>query len=284
MQVEKRVAALVEEKIADRPELFLVEVKMLPNNKLIIHVDGDEGISIQDCVAISRHVGFHLEEENAIETAYNLEVSSPGLDRPLFTPAHFAKVVGQKVEDYVNEQVSDMPLQRLPIPMYVVATQLKEGKKVVFNYGNTGQAVRASVSIPSMFIPTKIGADEYVDGGLVSPVPVDVARKLGADIIIAVDILAQPMYTETSNVWGLFNQNINIMQKNLAQIELKNADIVIQPDLREKVHIFDVSGRELTMQAGVDATVAQLGQIQKVFAQKNYKQKLNIQSIQARTH
>lgn len=191
---------------------------------------------------------------------------------------------GQKVEDYVNEQISDVPLQRLPIPMYVVATQLKEGKKVVFNYGNTGQAVRASVSIPSMFIPTKIGADEYVDGGLVSPVPVDVARKLGADIIIAVDILAQPMYTETSNVWGLFNQNINIMQKNLAQIELKNADIVIQPDLREKVHIFDVSGRELTMQAGVDATVAQLGQIQKVFAQKNYKQKLNIQSIQARTH
>lgn len=191
---------------------------------------------------------------------------------------------GQKVEDYVNEQVSDVPLQRLPIPMYVVATQLKEGKKVVFNYGNTGQAVRASVSIPSMFIPTKIGADEYVDGGLVSPVPVDVARKLGADIIIAVDILAQPMYTETSNVWGLFNQNINIMQKNLAQIELKNADIVIQPDLREKVHIFDVSGREMTMQAGVDATVAQLGRIQKVFAQKNYKQKLNIQSIQARTH
>lgn len=119
-----------------------------------------------------------------------------------------------------------------------------------------------------MFIPTKIGADEYVDGGLVSPVPVDVARKLGADIIIAVDILAQPMYTETSNIWGLFNQNINIMQKNLAQIELKNADIVIQPDLREKVHIFDVSGRELTMQAGVDATVAQLGQIQKFLRRK----------------
>ena len=191
---------------------------------------------------------------------------------------------GQKVENYVNQQVNNTPLESLRIPMYVVATELKEGKKVVFNYGNTGQAVRASVSIPSMFIPTKIGTDEYVDGGLVSPVPVDVARKLGADIIIAVDILAQPMYTETSNVWGLFNQNINIMQKNLAQIELKNADIVIQPDLREKVHIFDVSGRESTMQAGVDATVAQLEQIQKVFAQKNYKQKLNIQSIQARTH
>ncbi|RZJ86468.1 MAG: ribosome assembly cofactor RimP, partial [Chryseobacterium sp.] len=75
MLVENRVKELIEEKISDRPELFLVEVKMLPNNKLIIHVDGDQGISIQDCAAISRHVGFHLEEENTIEKAYNLEVS-----------------------------------------------------------------------------------------------------------------------------------------------------------------------------------------------------------------
>lgn len=95
MQVEKRVRALVEEKIADRPELFLVAVKMLPNNKLIIHVDGDQGISIQDCVAISRHVGFHLEEENAIETAYNLEVSSPGVGEPLVLNRQYAKNTGR---------------------------------------------------------------------------------------------------------------------------------------------------------------------------------------------
>jgi len=95
MQVEKKVASLVEEKIADRPELFLVEVKMLPNNKLIIHVDGDEGISIQDCVAISRHVGFHLEEENVIEQAYNLEVSSPGVGEPLRLNRQYVKNIGR---------------------------------------------------------------------------------------------------------------------------------------------------------------------------------------------
>ena len=97
MQVEKRVVELVEEKIADRPELFLVEVKMLPNNKLIIHVDGDEGISIQDCVAISRHVGFHLEEENVIEKAYNLEVSSPGVGEPLKLQRQYLKNIGREV-------------------------------------------------------------------------------------------------------------------------------------------------------------------------------------------
>ena len=119
---------------------------------------------------------------------------------------------------------------------------LKSGSKTVFNYGNTGQAVRASASIPSMFVPTKIHDVEYVDGGLVSPVPVQVARELGADVVIAVDILAQPIHTETSNVWGLFNQNINIMKGRLAEEELKDADVVIQPDLREKAHIFDVKG------------------------------------------
>ena len=177
---------------------------------------------------------------------------------------------GKKVENYVNQQVNNIPLELLKTPMYVVATELKEGKKVVFNYGNTGQAVRASVSIPSMFVPTKIGEDEYVDGGLVSPVPVNVARDLGADIVIAVDILAQPVHTETSNVWGLFNQNINIMQNHLAREELKHADVVIQPDLREKAHIFDVKGREMTIRAGAKAAQNQLNAIATVFNQKHY--------------
>ena len=169
---------------------------------------------------------------------------------------------GKKVEDYVNQQVGNMPLEKLKIPMYVVATELKHGTKTIFNYGNTGQAVRASASIPSMVVPTKIGQSEYVDGGLVSPVPVEVARDLGADVIIAVDILAQPIYTETTNVWGLFNQNINIMQGRLAAEELQYADVVIQPDLREKAHIFDVKGREATMLAGWQAAQAKLSDIQ----------------------
>ena len=105
MQVENRVKQLVEEKIADRPELFLVSIKMLPNNKLIIHVDGDEGISIQDCAAISRHVGFHLEEENTIEKAYNLEVSSPGVGEPLQLNRQYHKNIGRDLSVKLNDGV-----------------------------------------------------------------------------------------------------------------------------------------------------------------------------------
>lgn len=97
MDIEKRVIELVEEKISDRPDLFLVDVKMQSNGKLIIEVDGDEGINIQDCAAISRHVGFHLEEENVIENAYNLEVSSPGIDTPLRLLRQYQKNIGRLV-------------------------------------------------------------------------------------------------------------------------------------------------------------------------------------------
>ena len=186
---------------------------------------------------------------------------------------------GQKVENYINRQVNNTPLQNLKIPMYVVATELKNGEKTLFNYGNTGQAVRASTAIPSMFVPTKIGDTEYVDGGLVSPVPVQVARDLGADIVIAVDILAQPIHTETSNVWGLFNQNINIMQGRLAEEELKKADIVIQPDLKEKAHIFDVTGREMAIQAGVDAANEKVTDLQSAIQNKTKSMSITKQDV-----
>jgi len=97
MKIEQRVIELVEDKIADRPDLFLVEVKMHGNGKLTILVDGDQGVAIQDCVAISRHVGFHLEEENTIETAYNLEVSSPGLDTPIQLLRQYQKNAGRSL-------------------------------------------------------------------------------------------------------------------------------------------------------------------------------------------
>ena len=97
MQLEERVKHLVAEAIADRPTLFLVDVKMLLNNRLVIQVDGDEGIHIQDCVDIGRYVGFQLEEENAIESAYNLEVTSPGVGEPLKLVRQYAKNVGRNV-------------------------------------------------------------------------------------------------------------------------------------------------------------------------------------------
>ncbi len=131
MQVEKRVIELVEEKISDRPELFLVEVKLLPGNKLIIHVDGDEGISIQDCAAISRHVGFHLEEENTIEKAYNLEVSSPGVGEPLKLKRQYEKNIGRELSVKVTGgEIKEGKLLAVDEHTITIEAKVKEkGKK-----------------------------------------------------------------------------------------------------------------------------------------------------------
>ena len=103
MNIEKRVRELVEEKIAELPNLFLVDVKMHSNGQLIVLVDGDNGIGIADCAAISRHIGFHLEEENVIAEAYNLEVSSPGIDTPLVLKRQYAKNIGRTLAIKMND-------------------------------------------------------------------------------------------------------------------------------------------------------------------------------------
>lgn len=134
MNIEKRVTELVEEKIADRPDLFLVDVQMHVSGILSILVDGDQGLAISDCAAISRHVGFHLEEENAIEQAYKLEVSSPGLDTPLKSLRQYQKNIDRsfkvKLKDgsiregkLINVEDSGINLQE---------SKKGKGKKLVF--------------------------------------------------------------------------------------------------------------------------------------------------------
>jgi ribosome maturation factor RimP len=99
MDIEKRVKELVDEKLSEiaRPDLFLVDAKMHSNGKLIILLDGDKGVGIADCAAVSRYVGFKLEEENVLDTAYNLEVSSPGIDMPLALPRQYVKNIGRSL-------------------------------------------------------------------------------------------------------------------------------------------------------------------------------------------
>ncbi len=101
--VEKRVIELIEEKIVDREDLFIVSVKMRPNKILEILLDGDNGVNIDDCAQVSRHVGFHLEEENVIDNAYRLEVSSPGIDANFVNIRQYQKNIGRTVQVKLND-------------------------------------------------------------------------------------------------------------------------------------------------------------------------------------
>lgn len=177
-------------------------------------------------------------------------------------------LVGQKLQDYINAQVDNKPIQQLPIRFAAVATRLDNGQKVDFIRGNTGQAVRASCSIPNVFIPARIGGVDYVDGGLVSPIPVKTAKDMGADIVIAVDISARPTGTKNtaSNMWGLLDQTINIMGQQSIQDELKYANIVIRPRV-DHIGVMDLNVANQAIIEGEKATQSQLKQIDAAIAQ-----------------
>src|SRR5690606_22604411 len=142
-------------------------------------------------------------------------------------------VQGQALQDYVNRELGGRPIERLARPFAAVATRLDNGDRVVFVRGNAGQAVRASSSVPGVFEPARIGSHSYVDGGVVSPVPVDAARQLGADIVIAVDISSKASGTTPTALAGIVNQSITIMGQTLGRQELARADAVIRPQVND---------------------------------------------------
>lgn len=177
-------------------------------------------------------------------------------------------VLGQKLQDYVNANVGNKPIQQFPIRFAAVATRLDNGKKTEFIRGNVGQAVRASCSIPNVFVPATIAGVKYVDGGLVSPIPVSTAKSMGADIVIAVDISARPSKTGAGNMFGLLDQTINIMGQQSIQQELQQATVVIQPKVGN-LGVLDLSSSQNAILEGEQAAQAKIPAIEAAIA--NFK-------------
>ncbi|GAA5172489.1 patatin-like phospholipase family protein [Viridibacterium curvum] len=139
---------------------------------------------------------------------------------------------GEVIERFVNKELGNRPLEGLKRRMGVVATDLASGEMAVFTAGNAGVAVRASASIPAVFAPVVIRGREFVDGGLVSPVPVRAARQMGADIVVAVDISAKPSGKKNQGTVDMLLDTMAIMGHTIGETELLGADVIIRPDIR----------------------------------------------------
>ena len=201
-------------------------------------------------------------------TAFELQEKAVALDEARIRDLQWSSgglVLGQKLEDYVNEQVQRKPLEQLAKPFVAVATRLEDGERTVFARGNTGQAVRASSSIPGVFQSVGIGKYHFVDGGITSPVPVDAARQLGADVVIAVDISNKARGKTPDNLLGALGQSIAIMGQKLGQAELARADIVIRPRVLDMGSV-DFSQRTLAIAEGEKAAMDAMPQIRALVA------------------
>jgi NTE family protein len=172
---------------------------------------------------------------------------------------------GEALARYVNTQVGNRLIEQMKMPLGIVATDLHSGEPVLFRRGNTGSAVRASSAVPAVFQPVKIGSREYVDGGLVSPVPVRQAREMGANVVIAVDISTDPEGSPASDTFQILMQTFNIMGKSLNTVLLKDADVVVKPALMG-VKSADFAARRKSIEAGREAMLKALPRLKEVLS------------------
>jgi NTE family protein len=156
---------------------------------------------------------------------------------------------GEALAKYVNNQVGGRSLEQMKIPLGIVATDLGSGEVITFRRGNTGVAVRASSAVPAVFQPVRVGEREYVDGGLVAPVPVRQTRDLGANFVIAVDISSDPEGNPSGDTFQILMQTFAIMGKSINTLALKEADVVVRPAL-SGVKSADFGARQRSIEAG----------------------------------
>ena len=213
-----------------------------------LYASGKTGAQLQQ-------IGESMEE--AAITDWTLPVFNSGILR------------GDALARYVNQQVGGRSIENMNVPLGIVATDLYSGEMMVFQRGDTGLAVRASSAVPAIFQPVKISGRSYVDGGLVSPVPVRAARSMGAQVVLAIDITSPPDSSGSDNTITVLLQTASIMGKSINAFELKEADVVVRPDLRA-VSSADFSSRKKAIEAGRRAMLELLPQLRAAILAKTH--------------
>lgn len=170
---------------------------------------------------------------------------------------------GEALARYVHTAVGGRRIEDMGLPLGIVATDLNTGAGVLFQRGDTATAVRASSAVPALFQPVRIAGRDYVDGGLVSPVPVRYARQMGAELVIAVDISSAPESNLASDTLQILMQTFTIMGKSINTLELKDAEVVVRPELNT-VSSADFGARRRSIQAGRNAMLERLPQLKVV--------------------
>ncbi len=164
---------------------------------------------------------------------------------------------GEALARFVREHTGGRAIEQMAMPLGIVANDLDSGETILFRRGDPGAAVRASSAVAAMFQPVSISGREYVDGGLVSPVPVRFARQMGATLVLAVDISQAPEGGPTGDAFRMLLQTFAIMGKSINRLELRDADLVLRPMLTG-MSGSDFRSRERAVAAGRSVALQQL--------------------------
>ncbi|HEV6968637.1 patatin-like phospholipase family protein [Roseateles sp.] len=204
------------------------------------------------------------------KTGKEMQALAEGMDEGAITDWSFplrGLIRGEALARFIRDKTGGKGIEQMALPLGIVATDLSDGSSILFRSGDTGTAVRASSAVPAVFQPVRIGQREYVDGGLVSPVPVRFAREMGAQFIIAVDITSPPEKDPPGDAFRMLMQTFSIMGRSINTFELREADVVIRPRL-DGVGSADFTARRRAIQAGREAALQVLPLLRQRIAEK----------------
>ncbi len=169
-------------------------------------------------------------------------------------------VQGARLEAFVEQSVKIKKIEDTKIPFYPVATDLNTGETIVLEKGSIAKAIRASSSIPGIFVPVTFGNRMLVDGGVTDNLACDIARSKGADIVIAVNLSKEIKDYNIGSVVDIIGQSVSIMMHEATKTKLKYADVLIEPETKD-IGMFDFTKKKELMEEGMKATKAAIPKI-----------------------
>jgi len=176
-------------------------------------------------------------------------------------------VKGEKLELFINTHLRSKNIENMAVTFGAVAADLRTGQSVIFDRGPVARAVHASCAIPGVFIPVEIGGKIFVDGGVTDPIPVDFAVKKGAEVVIAVAIPPVIPPVAPKNPIEVAFHAITIMSYEIGVLGVKNADVVIRPDIGN-VAYDDFTQKKRLIDAGEKAARAAMPAIREAIKAK----------------
>jgi NTE family protein len=234
-------------------------IRALEQEKIPIHmIVGTSVGSLIGGIYASNPDSFQLEW-----SAFKIERNDV-LD-PSLVHSKLGPVQGVRLENFVEQAVKNKKIEDTKIPFYPIATDLNTGETIVLEKGSIAKAVRASSSIPGIFVPVTFDNRMLVDGGVTNNIACDVAKSKGADIVIAVNISKDIKEANIASLIDIVGQSAGIMMHEASKSKLKHADVVIEPNTKG-VGIFDFTQKKFLMDEGIKAAKQAMPKIKELIA------------------
>jgi NTE family protein len=184
---------------------------------------------------------------------------------PSLVYSKFGPVQGVRLENFVEQSVKVKKIEDTKIAFYPIATDLNTGETIVLEKGSLAKAIRASSSIPGIFVPVTFDNRMLVDGGVTDNIACDIAKNKGADIIIAVNISKDVRETNITSLIDIVGQSASIMMQEASRSKLQLADVVIEPNTKG-IGMFDFSQKKPLMDEGIKAAKQAMPKIKELIA------------------